>query len=201
MKKSYLISSFTIIFLLFSISGCGKNDVSTISVHSDSEYMTTFEDLNLGTVCDFDLKNYNADSNWVNIWVEHYKDGEMDPQPVTKLTYGMSPNKVDEGRVGMAIVETDDNSPLIFLYSPSAKTSMTKVGEIPSVNVFRGWDSAIGEEEQELELGETYLLGAYRVSAGDFIRTYDLQDEEEVKKMIDDDSHVFLLKIKLEENR
>lgn len=50
-------------------------------------------------------------------------------------------------------------------------------------------------------MGETYLLGAYRVSPGDFIRMYDLQDEEEVKKMIDDDSHVFLLKIKLEENR
>lgn len=53
----------------------------------------------------------------------------------------------------MAIVETDDNSPLIFLYSSSEKTSMTKVGEIPSINVFKGWDSAIGEEEQELGFG------------------------------------------------
>lgn len=201
MKKSYLIISFIIVFLLFTISGCSKEDISTISVHSDSVYVTTFKDLNLGTVYDFDLKNYNADSNWVNIWVEHYKDGEMDPQPVTKLTYGMSPNRVEEGRIGMAIVETDDDSPFVILYSPSAKTSMRKVGELPSVNVFRGWDSAIGEEEQELELGETYLLGAYRVSAGNSIRTYDLQDEEQVKKMINDDSHVFLLKIKLEENR
>lgn len=78
---------------------------------------------------------------------------------------------------------------------------MTKIGKIPSINVFRGWDYAIDEEKQELKLGETYLLGAYRVSAGNSIRSYELQDEEQVKKMINDDSHVFLLKIKLEEHK
>ncbi|MFJ7508339.1 hypothetical protein ACIQW7_02480 [Peribacillus simplex] len=200
MKKNYIIFSLILILSLIIISGCtnSKDSIATISVNSDSEHTNTFKKLNLGELYDFDFKLNNADKTWVNVWIESYKDGKQEPQPIDKLSYGLSPNKVEEGNLGFGIINTNDTL-LCFLYSPNATTTPQKIDKIHSVGVFSGWDYAIGEEKVELKLGETYLLGAYRESNGNSIRTYNLQNENEVKKMISDDKVVFLLKIKIEE--
>ncbi|MFD9628272.1 hypothetical protein [Peribacillus muralis] len=106
---------------------------------------------------------------------------------------------MEEGNLGFGILNIDDTR-LGFLYAPKVAVSPQKIDKIHSDGVFSGWDYAIGEDKLELKLGHTYLLGAYRESTGNSIRTYDLQDENEVKKMISDDRIVCLLKIKLEES-
>ncbi|MFF2291245.1 hypothetical protein [Peribacillus butanolivorans] len=105
---------------------------------------------------------------------------------------------MEEGNLGFGIINTNDTR-LVFLYAPNVTVTPQKIDKIHSVGVFSGWDYAIGEDKVELKLGETYLLGAYRESNGNSIRTYNLHDENEVKKMISDDKIVFLLKIKIEE--
>ncbi|MEK4534547.1 hypothetical protein NST21_04195 [Peribacillus sp. FSL K6-1552] len=199
MKKNYFIFSLISILSLIIISGCtNKDSIATISVNSDSEHTNTFKKLNLGELYDFDFKLNNADKTWVNVWIESYKDGKQEPQPIAELSYGKSPNKVEEGNLGFGIINTNDTR-LGFLYAPNVTATPQKIDKIHSVDVFSGWDYAIGEDKVELKLGETYLLGAYRESNGNSIRTYNLQDENEVKKMISDDKIVFLLKIKIEE--
>ncbi|MDM5360737.1 hypothetical protein ABIE66_004793 [Peribacillus sp. B2I2] len=200
MKKNYLIFSLISILSLIIISGCSnsKDSIATISVNSESEHTNTFKKLNLGELYDFDFKLNNADKTWVNVWIESYKDGKQEPQPMAELSYGLSPNKEEEGNLGFGIIYTNDTR-LCFLYSPNTTTTPQKIDKIHSNGVFSGWDYAIGEEKVDLKLGETYLLGAYRESNGNSIRTYDLQDENEVKKMLNDDKVVFLLKIKIEE--
>ncbi|MFD4932686.1 hypothetical protein ACFWMS_28290 [Peribacillus butanolivorans] len=199
MKKNYFTFSLISILSLIIISGCtNKDSIATISVNSDSEHTNTFKKLNLGELYDFDFKLNNADKTWVNVWIESYKDGKQEPQPLAELSYGKSPNKVEEGNLGFGIINTNDTR-LGFLYAPNVTATPQKIDKIHSVGVFSGWDYAIGEDTVELILGETYLLGAYRESNGNSIRTYNLQDENEVKKMISDDKIVFLLKIKIEE--
>ena len=199
MKKNWFIFSLILILPLI-ISGCtnSKDSIATITVNSDSEHTNIFKKLNLGKLYDFDFKLNNADKTWVNVWIESYKDGKQEPQPLAELSYGKSPNKVEEGNLGFGIINTNDTR-LAFLYAPNVTATPQKIDKIHSVGVFSGWDYAIGEDKVELKLGETYLLGAYRESNGNSIRTYNLQDENEVKKMISDDKIVFLLKIKIEE--
>ncbi|MGG4267324.1 hypothetical protein [Peribacillus simplex] len=201
MKKNFLIFSLLLILSLI-ISGCtnSKDSIATISVHPDSEHTNTFKKLNLGELYEFDFKLNNADKTWVNVWIESYKDGKQEPQPLNELSYGLSPNKVEKGNLGFGIINADD-SRLGILYAPNITATPQKIEKIHSVGVFSGWDYAIGEDKLELKLGKTYLLGAYRESKGNSIRTYDLQDEKEVKKMIKDDSIIFLLKIKIEKNK
>ncbi|MFB7642643.1 hypothetical protein [Peribacillus butanolivorans] len=199
MKKNYFIFNLISILSLIIISGCtNKDSIATISVNSDSEHTNTFKKLNLGELYDFDFKLNNADKTWVNVWMESYKDGKQEAQPLVELSYGKSPNKVEEGNLGFGIINTNDTR-LGFLYAPNVTAAPQTIDKIHSVGVFSGWDYAIGKDKVELKLGETYLLGAYRESNGNSIRTYNLQDENEVKKMISDDKIVFLLKIKIEE--
>ena len=199
MKKNYFVFSLLSILSLIIISGCtDKESITTISVTSDSEHVNTFKKLNIGELYDFDFKLNHADKTWVNVWIESYKDGKQDSQLLDELSYGKSPNKVEEGNIGFGIINTND-APLGFLYAPNITTTPHKIENIRSVGVFTGFDYSMEEEKVELKVGKTYLLGAYRVSKGNSIRTYNLQDENEVKKMISDDKIVFLLKIKIEE--
>ena len=74
LKKNYYIISSILLFILILSSGCTNTSekVATISVNSDSEYVNTFEDLNLGILFDFDFSLPNADKSWVNLWVDRY---------------------------------------------------------------------------------------------------------------------------------
>ncbi len=57
------------VLLLLVISECtNSNDqLATISVNFNSEYVKTFDDLQLGLLYDFDFKLPNADKRWVRI--------------------------------------------------------------------------------------------------------------------------------------
>ena len=198
LKKNYLILSLFILLSLL-LSSCANSKATTISINEDSEYVHTFKDLNLGVLADFDFKLNDADKAWVDVWVEKYKAGKRVPEPLAELSYGLSPNDIEEGNLGFGMLNLDTDEPLVFLYGPNVKIDPQKTEKLLSSNVFSGWDYAMGEEKVQLEWGKTYLLGAYRVSKGSSITTYDLQDEEEVKNMIQDDRIDLLLKIKIEE--
>lgn len=204
MIKKYVIFNSVLIFFFTCISGCthsndNNNKIATISVNSDSEYVNTFEDLQLGTLFDFDLNIFNADERWIDLWVEKYIDGEMESQPLVHLSYGNSVNEVDEGKVGFGIIKPNSEDAYAFLYGPGVKVGSAKMEQEPiDISMIAG-QYAIGNEEVELQLGETKLLAAYRESERDSISTNDLQDEEVVNHMIEQDNMVLLLKIKIEE--
>ncbi|MFB7159952.1 hypothetical protein [Lysinibacillus sp. NPDC056232] len=198
-NKYFIFSILSTLFLLF-LSGCTNQkdtELATISMNTDSKYESTFKDLNLGILFDYNFKLNNADKSWVDLWVESYKDGQLESNSLMTLSYGQSPNKVEKGNIGFGIIKTDDES-LAFLYGPSVKSIPQKIGKIPSTeSSVSGWYSAFGDETVKLKLNETYVLGVYRESKGNSLRTYDLQDENEVKKMIDEVHLVYLLKLKI----
>ncbi|MGD6801904.1 hypothetical protein [Rossellomorea aquimaris] len=197
MKKVYL----SIIFLAGLIStGCSANiDHPTISKNTESAYEETFNDLALGMLFDFNFHLPEADKRWVTLWVESYSNGERDPQPLTQLSYGNNPVEVEKGNMGFGIINPDGEDSMVFLYGPDVKSAPEKVERDLNQGLLATWDYAIGEEEVELELGETKILAAYRKSAGNSMRTIDYQDEESVTSIIEEGETVLLLKIKVEE--
>ncbi|UYZ24130.1 hypothetical protein [Mesobacillus jeotgali] len=201
MIKNYSIYSFIFIFVLVLSSGCShSNDkTATISVNSDSKYVKTFEELNLGILFDFDFTLPNADENWVNLWVERYNNGEKDIKPLTQLSYGNSPNKVEKGSMGFGMINPNTDAPLVFLYGPDVRTQPQIIEKESNTNRLSTWDYAIGEEEVELEMGETKILAVYRETESDSLLTVDLQDEETVKEIIEQDDTVLVLKVKIDE--
>jgi hypothetical protein len=98
------------------ISGCtsSTNKPPTISKSADSEYVKTFKDLHLGILFNFDFKLPNADKSWVTIWVERYQNGEKNIHPITELSYGLSPNEVEQGNIGFGMINYDEDL-LVFL--------------------------------------------------------------------------------------
>ncbi|MBP3950114.1 hypothetical protein [Bacillus suaedae] len=202
MQKKQFIFGFILVFFLALSSGCTNSELEkkpTISIDSDSDYVTTFKDLNLGVLYDFDFKLPNADNSWVNLWVERYNDGKLDSQPLTQLSYGNSPTEMEEGHLGFGIINPNSEAPLVFLYGPGVRTQPSVIEKESKTIMASAWDYAIGNEDVELELGETTILAAYRETESNSFRTVDLQDEEAVKTMIQQNDTVLLLKIKIEE--
>lgn len=203
MRNKYAILFSTLLLILIVSSGCATisgEEKITIEVNSESEYVNTFDDLNLGVLFDFNIKLPNADKSWVNLWVERYIDGELESEPLTQLSYGNSPNKVQEGHLGFGMINTSsEEDTLVFLYGPSVRTHPEKIEKEAKSGVFRGSEYAIGNDKVELELGQTKILGIYRETEGSSMRTFDFQDEDSVNQMIQQDDEVLLLKIKVEE--
>ena len=200
MKKNYYIISSILLFILIVSSGCTNTSekVATISVNSGSEYVNTFEDLNLGILFDFDFTLPNADKSWVNLWVDRYIDGEKESQPLIQLSYGNSPNEVEEGHLGFGMINPNSKSTLVFLYGPAVSTHPSIIERESMTDVSSSWDYAIGNEKVDLDIGETKILAAYRETESNSIRTIDLQDEDSVNEMIKQDNMVLLLKVKIE---
>ncbi|MFZ3579741.1 hypothetical protein [Virgibacillus sp. DJP39] len=133
----------------------------------------------------------------VNLWVESYKDGKKDSQPLTQLSYGNSPKEVSEGHLGFGMVNPNSEDTLVFLYGPSVRTQPSIIEKEFQTN--GSWDYAIGKEEIKLKLGETKILAAYRETEGNSKRTLDLHDEKSVNRIIKQNKTVLLLKLKVEE--
>ncbi|MGM0852490.1 MAG: hypothetical protein ACQEWI_07750 [Bacillota bacterium] len=198
MKRSCM---FVILLILISV-GCSddrETDQPTISMKTDSEYEDTFEGLNLGVLFDFDFYLPNADKRWVNLWVERYSAGTKDPQSLTELSYGNSPEEMEEGRMGFGMINPNAEDTLVFLYGPGVSTQPSRIEKDFRTDVISSWDYAIGKEKVELKLGETKILAAYRETGSNSMRTIDYQDEESVNNMIKQNDTVLLLKIKVEE--
>ncbi|QHE51490.1 hypothetical protein GS400_05335 [Pontibacillus sp. HMF3514] len=199
MKKIYFV--FLSLFLLILVTSCsnGSDSKITIKPTPNSDYVTTFEDLNLGHLFDFEFRLPEADQRWVKVWVERYKDGEKVPGRVTELSYGKSPQNLDKGHLGFGVISPDRKDNLFFLYAPGVKESPKKSQLTVNFEGMQGWRYAIREEEEtELKLGETKLLAVYRSSINNSMRNYDFQDEEQLDRMLKEDSENLLLKIKVE---
>jgi hypothetical protein len=184
-------------------AGCSNNDkrdAPTISINQDSDYEQTFNDLNLGVLFDFDFYLPHADERWVNLWVERYQDGKKDPEPLAELSYGNSPEEVDEGRLGFGMINPDSKDTMVFLYGPGISTQPIPIAENQSdPSTLRTSEFTIGKEEEALKLGKTIVLAVYRESGAESIRPFDVKDEESVKRVIQEDKTVLLLKLKVEE--
>lgn len=195
----YLAIMFTTILL---ISGCSQNENQkepTIALNTDSEYHKTFENLNLGYIGDFEFYLPDADKRWVNIWVERYIDGVKDPEPLTQLSYGNSPNKVDEGSLGFGMINPYGEDTLVFLYAPGVSNQPAIIGKEKRPDSISSWENAIGEEKVALKIDEPIILAAYRQTDNNSISSKNLQDEESINRMIREDDMVLLLKIVIEE--
>ncbi|KMJ57452.1 hypothetical protein AB685_15650 [Bacillus sp. LL01] len=182
-------------------TGCSnirKAETPTISINENSEYETTFNELNLGVVMDFDFHLPDADKRWVNLWVERYKDGKKDPESLTHLSYGSIPSDSEEGNLGFGMINPNAEDTMVFLYGPGVKVQPSKIDKEFKTNMISTWDYAIGKGKVKLELGKTKILAAYRESDSDTVSTVDFQDMESVERMIEQDDTVLLLKIKVE---
>lgn len=201
MIRNYSIYSFICIFVLVMGAGCSNSSdkTATISVNSNSKHVDTFEDLNLGILFDFDFNLPNADKSWVNLWVERYNNGTKDTQPLTQLSYGNSPDKVDEGSMGFGMINPNSEDSMVFLYGPDVWTQPKIIEKESAESRLSTWDYAIGKGKVNLKMGETKVLAVYRETENDSLYTVDLQDEENVKEIIEQDDTVLVLKIKIEE--
>lgn len=200
----------TILIMLFSLLilvGCSnepiheaEKNIAYISVTENSQYAATFQDLHLGVLYDFHLKLTEADKSWVTLWVEGYKNGEeANPIRLAELSYGMHPDATAEGPLGFGMINSASEEALFFLYSPGASTTPQSVEHIlnPDGVDAATWGYAIGDEETGLKSGETKVSGVYRLT-GNMIKTYDYQNADNIRRMIEEDISVLLLKIKVE---
>ncbi len=203
MKKIWCACS---VFLLLAviISGCSVSEASVgstvIKVSKNTDRQQAFKDLSLVSVLDFDLTWQDADETELIIWAEQYEDGKLDKEQAISFT-AYSEEKKEKGHIGMGIVDAADMAPMLVVYAPGGSMTTEIEEKIDYSNAFHGWEDSINDEKLKLEIGETYTLGAYRVSNGSSIRSYNLQSEDEVEKMMKDDRTGFLLKVKMTEKQ
>ncbi|MEC2072612.1 hypothetical protein [Alkalihalophilus marmarensis] len=192
---------------LFS-AGCStgvfqSNNNPTIKATPNSDYVKAFEAMHLGILFDFELYVPDAERRWVNLWVERYHMGELDPEPLTHLSYGSQPSDKSEGPLGFGLINPNTEDPLIFLYAPGVSIIPSSIEEKlqAEAGVASTWDYAISENKaKNVELGETVLLAAYRQSSNGSISGFNFENEEDLEQMVKKHSTVLLLKMKIEED-
>lgn len=184
-----------------SSESSNNNKIAYISANLDSEYNNTFKDLQLGVLFDFDLKLPDADKSWVDIWVEGYRNGKaVEPFPLTQLSYGLSPKQVEEGPMGFGILNPNSSEAQFFLYSTGVRTNPNSIdNSLLSKHGISTWEYAIGDKKIGLESGEEMVLAVYRQGEESLRAGYDYQDSDAINKMINEDTTVILLKIKVQE--
>lgn len=205
MLRKYLILLLILIMILTITIGCSNEDTeeevaASISINNDSKYISTFTELNLGDMFDFNLRLPNANRSIVTIWVEGYKDGSsMGQEPLTELSYRFSPNDVEENPMGLGIFNHNfDSKLLIYASGGKVLSDPTDIeGYVLNESGVSTGDYAIGSEAITLESGEEKLLAAYR-QAEYSLRTIDYENEDSINKMIEEDDVVLLLKIIVE---
>lgn len=206
----YRVILILILTIIMAINvGCNSksndNKIAYISANVNSKYETTFKELSLGFLLDFNLKLPKADKSWVTIWVEGYSGGKpVEPFHLIELSYGISPKEVEEGSIGFGMIdsyneEKFNEEKLLFLYSPYVKARPHNIDDNFFIDFGAStWDYAIGNEKITLESGQELILGVYR-QVEKSLRTYDYQNLDSINQMIDEDITVLLLKIKVEE--
>lgn len=198
LNRKYFIYSFMFFSLLLVVIGCTQSNkkIATISVNKKSSYEQTFEDINLGILFDFDFFLPNADKRWVQLWVESYENGKQNPDNVIDLSYGLNPNKIEEGHLGFGIINSDENTQQLFLFAPNVKSMPQNIENLSSV--ITSWGYAIDKKKVHLELDKSYVLAGFRQTTKDYIKDYNFQNEKDVENMIKEDTRLLLLKIKIE---
>lgn len=215
MKINSKLFSYTLVIMILLV-GCSssknedskkaesKTDNSTLAIvkqQPDSPYTTTFKDLNLGPLFNFDLQLPQADKTLVTIWVEGYSKGKkLSPSPLVKLSYGHSPKKEGEGSMGLGIIKAQNNKARLFLYAPGITTGLNEI-ETSIINEgISSWNYAMDDKEVKLNPGDERILGTYRETISNQLSGYDPHDKEQLKEMIESDDTLLLLKMKVENN-
>lgn len=198
-------------FLLLMISGCSEQTVKEdkvaeayISANIDSEYERVFKDIGLGNIFDYDLKLTRADESLVSLWVEGYKHGRrIQELPLMELTYGLDLDQESEGQLGLGIIKGIEGTSM-FMYSPHAKALPEVIGHDLFTSGVSKWSYAIGSEEVALSFGETKLLAVYTEQEMQdsvaVMKYYDYQDDDVEQAIINENTAVLLLKIKVEKH-
>lgn len=195
-----------IMFLVLILAlGCNpKSDdekaiYPTITANPDSKYEEVFKELAVGNVYDFTLKLPEADKRWVKIWVDHYINGEKQPDPLLQVSYGKSLQKLVEGHLGFGMVNPSEDDASFFLYAPAVKQQPRRMGSRFTFDgVIGGWNYA-SNEDVRLKIGESKVLGVYRQTKSNSIQTYNVGDPKDREQMFKEDSSNLVLKIKVEE--
>ncbi|WP_042473203.1 hypothetical protein [Bacillus ndiopicus] len=199
MKKNIILVVIMAGLLLLSVGCSSEAGGITIEPKTDSDYTRTFSELNLGQLWDFDFYLPEANHRSVHLWVEKYSDGKKDEQFEASLTYGNSPTDEEKGRLGLGLINGEMAS--LFLYGPGVKSQPQIAASFKLNEGLSAWHYAF-DKKQTLELGTPYVLAAFRQTMDNTLRSgYDLTNEEEIQQMLEDDTNVLLLKIKIEENK
>ncbi|MDX8366126.1 hypothetical protein [Cytobacillus sp. IB215665] len=193
---------------IMAVSSCSKETtteenvdyVAYVSKKEDSSHQKTFRELNIGWLLDFSLELPYADQSWVNIWVEGYEDGEqLKASPLIQLSYGRAPSKTSTGSIGFGTIDSADHE-LFFLYGPGVY-QIPQVLDVNESYFSTGaiqFDYAFLDETIQLQSGETRVLAIFRHNDEAVLRTYDYYTQAGINEMIEEETFVMLLKIKVE---
>ncbi|QDP40235.1 hypothetical protein [Radiobacillus deserti] len=198
---SIIICIVTVITIgIISIGGfkSSSDSLATVEANLNSNYSRTFQDLGIGMAQDFHLTLPHADKTWVKIWIDAYQNGkEYESNPVSALSYGMSPNQYEEGHMGVGVIKGEDGDQQLVLYAPNIKMKPIEI-PIPMELTAGGYiaNYAIGEEEIYLEEGETKVLAAQR-TLKNAASIRDWNNQEDKQKMIEESETVLLLNIEV----
>lgn len=169
--------------------------IAIVSPVHDSIHEQTFKEIGLGELWNYHLKLPDASNSWVRIWVEWYRNGQLQDQHLVELAYGLGPQQVEEGLFGIGLMNLQENSKAISLYSNGISLHPRVLPELLASEGIRGAVSFYAvDEEVKLAPGEPLLLGGYRATAG-IIETLDYQGHEAITKMIERDIELLLFKI------
>ncbi|TVX92520.1 hypothetical protein [Paenibacillus agilis] len=195
-----------LLLVIMLLSGCSLFQTRSADeiavIHTDDSYADTFKELGIGMVGNYSLKLHRADRSWVNIWVEGYKKGKKQDDPLLALSYGHYPDETYEGRVGLTWIYGTDNKDMIKLYTGNSSAGMLEIDQFLGDKTEygkTGWEYTTGEEGISLKSGETAIIGSFRMNKGSLRTGYDWNNPEAVEEMIQSNDIVMLLKIKVRE--
>lgn len=199
MKINKLIFSLIIFLLLIISVGCNseKKGIATVLANPNSDFVATFNKLDLGNLFDFEFKLPEAGDKCVYLWVESYVDGIKDPDPLINLSYRSSPDEEVKDHIGFAILNLTSEETYVSLYGSGA-SSRRKVNFGLEEDVLNSLEYAIGNKPVELELGEEKILAVYRETKGNSVKTLNYDDEQVVEKAIEQSDLIYLFKIVIE---
>ncbi|WP_226658818.1 hypothetical protein [Pseudalkalibacillus hwajinpoensis] len=201
MRKRWILSVAMATLLL---AGCAnQNQAAEIEASPESDYVKTFEELSLGRLFDFQFELKQADKRGVKLWVEHYQNGKKEDVPAVDLIYGEDPNnETAEGHLGFGIITPTNKEPLYFLYAPGVSLEPQNQSGVPMLeSSMATWDYAFKDKKVDLSLNEEKVLAVYRSTTSDEMGQFDLNNPDDVEKMIQEDSEVLLLKILITEKK
>lgn len=201
--KTNKLSIAVLLFLTLIIGvGCNgrNNHVATISATPESDYVATFNQLNLGNLFDFEIKLPKGANKWITLWVDSYIDGVEEPEPLIRLSFSSNPDEKVQDHLGFAMISlnSEETHTYVTLYGPGV-SGRREVDHLLREDVFNTLEYAISDKAVGIEQGVEKLLAVYRETKGSAVHSLNFDDEQVVEKAIEESELVYLLKIMIEE--
>lgn len=207
MRLDKLIKFLSVLCTIIILVSCSKetevkSSLPTIKPTPNSNYSKTFKELSLGQLLDFNLRIPHANERWVELWVDRYVDGVKEEDPFINLSYGLHPNETSEGHIGFGLINPDAEFSIPIIYAPGLKTNSNPVKLHEGGRKISTWMYALDEKKKtKIELNKIVTLGIYREVAGNTIQSADIRDKEELKRIIQEDHQVLVLRLKITKNK